>query len=74
MRPVQKEALRVVGLLVASGWCLLSAFTAGMLGPYDDPSTYRISAVFLAASGVVGLLAVWRLLVLLKRHGRENLL
>jgi hypothetical protein len=74
MRPVHKEALRVVVLLVASGWCLFCAFAAGMLGPYDDPNTSRISAAFLAASAVVGLLALWRLVVLLRRHGSENLL
>ena len=74
MRPVIKRGILVIGLLLASAWCLVSSLVTGTLGAHDDPTAYRWSAAFLIASAAFGLIALWDLVVLLRRHGTENLL
>ena len=74
VRAALKQIVLVGVLFLLSGWCLLSSFSIGMLGAYNDPSVYRHSAAFMIAAAVIGIVAIWRLIVLFRRHGRENLL
>lgn len=61
-------------LFLASAYCLLSAWAVADLSAYGDLSVSRRFYTWLGASITLGIVASWQLVIVLKRHGRENLL
>ena len=74
MRPVVKRGLLVVFLFMASAYCLLGVWATAELSAYNDPTAARRAYTWLGGSIVLGAVGLWHLIVLLKKHGREELL
>lgn len=68
-----KRGILVLILFLASGYCLLGILATAQLSAYDDPTTERRAYMWLAGSIALGAVGLWQLVVLLRRHGRENL-
>jgi hypothetical protein len=73
MRAVVKSGLFVVAAFCLSAFFFLWALAVGQLSPAGDPSAYRTSGFLLLASATFLAVAIWRLVVLLRRHAGENL-
>jgi hypothetical protein len=74
VRPLLKRVILVALLFLVSAYCLLGALAVADLSAGGDPSAPRRFYTWLAASFALGIVATWQLVVMLKRHGRENLL
>jgi hypothetical protein len=74
MRAVFKRGIVTAVLLIASAYCFLGAWATADLSPYGDLTAARRIYTWLGGCLVFGVSGLWQLVVLLKRHGSENLL
>lgn len=74
MRPVLKRGLLVTFLFLASAYCFMGVWATADLSAYDDPTAAPRAYAWLAGCVLLGGAGIWQVVVLLKRHGQENLL
>jgi hypothetical protein len=74
MRPVFKRVILVALLFLGSAYCLLGVMAVAHLSSAGDPTVERRAYTWLAGSVVLGALGLWQLIVLMRKHGRENLI
>jgi hypothetical protein len=74
MRPVLTRGILVVALFFASAYCLLGVLAVAQLSSAGDPTVGQRAFMWLAGSVVLGVLGLWQLIVLMRKHGRENLI
>ena len=74
MRAVFKRGSLVAALFLASAYCFLGVWAVADLSMPGDPTATRRAYLWLTGSILLAALGVWQLILLLKHHGRENLL
>jgi hypothetical protein len=74
MSPALKRLLVVALLFLSSAYCLLAVLATAKLSAYSDTMASARACAWLAGCILLGATGIWQLVVLLRRHGRENLL
>jgi len=74
MRPAVKRLLLAAVFFLASGYCLVGIAATASLSAFNDPTAPRRAYTWLAGAVILGIAGLWQVVVLVKKHGRENLL